>query len=295
MKRVYPYLDNSYKNNINTQTEQQDFLALIDDFVNQKQYVRITLLNWNENGIKEIEGELTSGSLSKDGASTVRRTGTLSATVNGSEYDVDDADMDFAINKKVFIEIGIKNYTNQYPDFPILWFPQGVFFITNFSISSSATTSVNISLNLKDKMAGLNGEIGGTFSATTILDEQDTQLEDGSYATTKVLVYNIISEMVNHIGGEPLNNIVIEDVPSRIQRVMRWMGENPLWMKQQGNINSGIYYDVSVDDHSGQSGWYKYIAGDDVGYVYDDFYYTDELIAAPGETVTGILDKLVQY
>ena len=295
MKRVYPYLNSPFKNNINTQNEQQDFLALIDEFVNQKQYVRITLLNWNEDGIKEIEGELTNGSLSKDGSSTVRRTGTLSATVNGTEYNVDDADMDFAINKKVFIEIGIKNYTDQYPDFPILWFPQGVFFITNFSIASSATTSVNISLNLKDKMAGLNGEIGGTFPATTILDEQDTQLEDGTYATTKVLVLNIISEVVNHIGGEPLANIVIEDVPPRIQRVMRWMGENPLWMKQQGDINSGIYYDVSVDDHSGQQGWYKYIAGDDVGYVYDDFYYTDELIAAPGETVTSVLDKLVQY
>ena len=57
MKRVYPYLNNPYKNNINTQNEQQDFLALIDEFVNQKQYVRITLLNWNEDGIKEIEGE----------------------------------------------------------------------------------------------------------------------------------------------------------------------------------------------------------------------------------------------
>lgn len=297
MRKVYPYLNNPYGNNLNTQRDSRTFLQKIDDFVNQKQYIRITLLDWQENGIKEIEGELTGGSITKDGASSVRRTCNFQATVSGTTYNVEDMEMDFAINKKVFIEVGVKNYTDEYPEYPIIWFPQGVFFISSVNLSSSATSQVNIALQLKDKMCNLNGEIGGTFTATTILDEVDTQQPDGTYATEKIKVIEIITEVVNHFGGEPLTNIVIEDVPPRIQRVMRWMGDTPLWMKQQGNVDTGIYYQVEVEppDEDNSFGWYQYVNGDDVGYIYDDFFYTGELVMAPGDNVCTALDALVQY
>lgn len=294
-RKNYPWLNSPWVNNINEQNERLNFLSLIDNFVNQKQYVRITLLNWNEDGIKEIAGELTSGTITKDGASSVRRTATLNATVSGGTYSVEDANMDFAINKKVFIEIGIENKSPYYTNYPIIYFPQGIFFISSFNISSSATTTVNIALQLKDKMASLNGDVGGVFPATTILDEMDTQLPDGTYATKKVLVIDIISEVVNHIGGELLTNIVVEDVPPRIQRVMQWNGENPLWMKRQGDINSGIYYEVEVEQPPNLEGWDQFNKGDDVGYIFDDFVYSEELVAAPGDSVTSVLDKLIQY
>lgn len=295
MRKTYPYLDNPWGINYNTQQDNANFLKQIDNFVNQKQYVRITLLNWQEDGIKEIEGELTNGSLTKDSSSTVRHTCSLNCSVNGGEYDIEQANMDFAINKKIYLEIGVKNYTKEYPEYPFLWFPQGVFFISSFNAQSSTTSAVNLSLQLKDKMAALNGEIGGTFPATTVLDEMDTQSPSGEFETKKVLVYDIIVEMVNHFGGEILSNIVIEDVPTRIQKIMKWTGSNPLWMKQQGNIDSGQYYDVTLNDPGDEDGWYQYIAGDDVGYIRTDFVYDDELVAAPGETVTSVLDKIVAY
>ena len=89
--------------------KKRDFLATIDDFINQRQYIRLTLLNWDENPIKEIQGEITSGNMTKDGTSAVRRSASLSCSVNGGEYTIEDGNMDFAINKKIFIEIGIKN------------------------------------------------------------------------------------------------------------------------------------------------------------------------------------------
>ena len=70
-------------------------------------------------------------------------------------------------------------------------------------------------------MAGLNGDVGGVFPATTVLDEVDTQSPTGAYISQKVLIYDIIQEVVHHWGGEDLNNIVIEDVPLRIKRVMK--------------------------------------------------------------------------
>lgn len=299
MRKEYKYLQDPWYEDANGQKERRNFLALIDSFVNQKQYVKITLLNWSEEPLKEIEGELSSGTLSKDGSSSVRRTCQLSATVSRGEYDVEDSEMDFAINKKIFIEIGVKNYTDQYPEYPILWFPQGVFFISDFAITSSASSTVNISLTLRDKMCGLNGVVGGTFQSVTILDEVDTQNASGQFVSEKVLVYNIIQEVVHHFGGEDLNNIVIEDVPLRIKRVMKWAGDNPIWMVPAENTSAqagNLWYSVELEEPSNKpSGTLQIVNGTDAGYIFDDFYYTDELIANAGETVTSVLDKLVQY
>ena len=299
MRKEYKYLQDPWYEDANGQKERRNFLALIDSFVNQKQYVKITLLNWSEEPLKEIEGELSSGTLSKDGSSSVRRTCQLSATVSRGEYDVEDGEMDFAINKKIFIEIGIKNYTDQYTEHPILWFPQGVFFISDFAITSSASSTVNISLTLRDKMCGLNGVVGGTFQSVTILDEVDTQNASGQFVSEKVLVYNIIQEVVHHFGGEDLNNIVIEDVPLRIKRVMKWAGDNPIWMVPAENTSAqagNLWYSVELEEPSNKpSGTLQIMNGTDAGYIFDDFYYTDELIANAGETVTSVLDKLVQY
>ena len=299
MRKEYPYLQDSWYEDANSQKQRRNFLATIDNFLNQKQYVRITLLNWTEEPIKEIQGELSSGTISKDGSSSVRRTCQLSAAISRGEYDVEDADMDFAINKKIFIEIGVKNYSDQYLDYPILWFPQGVFFISSFAINSSTSSTVNISLTLKDKMCGLNGEVGGVFQSVVILDEMDTQSPSGQFVTEKVLIYDLIQELVHHWGGEDLNNIVIEDVPLRIKRVMKWTGDNPMWMVPQidGGIGSeNLWYLVETEEPAEKpSGTMQKLNGDDVGYIFDDFYYTGELTANAGETVTSVLDKLVQY
>lgn len=301
MRRYYPYLQNPFNRNLNELQDTNNFLRKIDDIVNQRQYFRITLLNWEEEPLKEIQGDIVSGSMTKDGSSSVRRTASLTISVDGNSYTLDDANMDFAINKKIFLEIGIKNDTDEFVDYPILWFPQGVFFIGEFSISSSSTTSVNISLNLKDKMCILNGDVGGKLPATTIFDEVDTQDPSGTYIAEKVLVYNIIQEAVNHFGGEDLNNIIIEDVDSKIRRVVKWTGDNPLYLVHTGEINGGIVNDSSTyiaqtEKPSVESAIYRTCHnGDDIGYVYDDFTYIGELTMGTGDTVCGLLDNIVSY
>lgn len=306
MRKYYPYLRDSYLVNTDLDRKNQNFLSKISKFINQKQYVQITLLDWQENPIKQIEGELVSGSITKDGKSSVRRTCTFSCVVGNGDYSIDDGKSDFAINKKIFVEFGIRNDTNEYPEYPILWFPQGVFFISNVNISSATTSAVNISLTLKDKMCMLNGEIGGTFTATTILDTMDTQLPSGAYISKKVLIYNLIQELVNHFGGEDINNIVIDDVPLRIQRVMRWTGETPLYMveykSESGSEQESLQnltFDVDFDALSDKNPddnitptVTAFVLNDDVGYVYDDFVLTGELVAAPGDNVCSILDQI---
>lgn len=296
MRKEYPYLNNLWIETEQGVLEKREFLAQLDDFVNQKRYAKLTLLTWDEKPIKDISGEITSGNITKDGSSAVRSTCTLGTSVDATSYSVEDANADFAVNKKIFVEVGIKNYTKEYPEYPILWFPQGVFFIKAFSCNTSTTTAMNISLTLNDKMAMLNGDVGGKFPATTILDEEDTQTETGEYATQKVQVYRIIQECVNHFGGEDLNNIVIEDVPLRIKRVMRWTGDEPLYLVSNGGqAEAGtLSYDPTTTRPS--SGAFLQINnGDDAGYVYDDFVYDKELVMNAGQSVADALEQIKQY
>ena len=297
MRRTYPYLNDSFYEDANSALKRRNFLKTIDNFVNQKQYVRLTLLNWNEEPLKEIQGVIASGSLSKDGSSSIRRTCSLTASIDSGEYDIENMSYDFAINKKIFIEIGVENHSNQFLDYPILWFPQGVFFIASASASSSVSSAVSLQLTLKDKMCGLSGDVSGTFPAAVIFDEMDTQDASGAYVTKKVLVYDIIKELVNHYGGEDLNNIVIEDVPRRIKRVMKWTGSNPLYLvpKQSGSAGV-IWYAAYIDKpETLEDGTIEILSGQDCGYVYDDFVYDSELSANLGESVTSVLDKIKSY
>ena len=297
MRRTYPYLNDSFYEDANSALKRRNFLKTIDNFVNQKQYVRLTLLNWNEEPLKEIQGVIASGSLSKDGSSPIRRTCSLTASIDSGEYDIENMSYDFAINKKIFIEIGVESHSNQFLDYPILWFPQGVFFIASASASSSVSSAVSLQLTLKDKMCGLSGDVSGTLPSAVIFDEMDTQDASGAYVTKKVLVYDIIKELVNHYGGEDLNNIVIEDVPRRIKRVMKWTGSNPLYLVPKQSGSAGVvWYAAYIDKpETLEDGTIEILSGQDCGYVYDDFVYDSELSANLGESVTSVLDKIKSY
>lgn len=284
-----PYLENPYIANLNLEQDKRHFLAKIDDFINQKQYINITLLDWNENPIKEIDGVISSGSINKDGNSSVRRTASLSCSVDGGVYDIDNLRMDFSLNKKVFIEIGVENKTDRFPEWPILWFPQGVFYINSFSMNSATSSAVNLSLQLKDKMCLLNGDAGGKLPATVQFDTMTTQLADGTITDQKVLYYNIITELVHHWGGEDLNNIIIQDVPLRIRQIMQWNGTAPVYLLHQNDATVDESYQFSLEE---QPGYTRYEQGDDIGYVYADFVPTEEITGAAGDTVCTILDTI---
>ena len=229
----------------------------------------------------------------------------LSCQVSYGEYNVEDAEADFGLNKKIFVEIGVKNDSDDYLEYPILWFPQGIFFISSFGTASSTSGAVTINLSLKDKMAMLNGDIGGKLPALVVLDTMSTQLPTGQWVEQKVLIYEIIQELVNHYGGESLHNIIIQDVPTRIRKVMKWNGDTSLYMTQTADnhyyeisesepeaANQVMYYYTLTQPDEGD--YLTFNNGDDVGYIMSDFVIPDELTANAGESVTSVLDKIKQ-
>lgn len=73
-------------------------------------YAKIVALDWKENPIQEIQGNITAGSLSMNGDSAVRRTLSLTMNIN---VDLENIDSLIAINKKVKVALGLKTPFNE--------------------------------------------------------------------------------------------------------------------------------------------------------------------------------------
>lgn len=276
MRHDYEYLTDS------------NFLKAIDQMHIKEQYAKITILNWNEEPIQEIQGIVTGGNLNIDGKSSMRRTCNLSVFV-AEETDTNITDIDhlFSLNKKMYLEIGYLNITNEYKKYKMLWFPQGLYVMINPSLSHS-TAGTNISLTLKDKMCLLNGECGGVIPASTRFDEYETLDENGEWVIEKPRIAQIIRECVNHFGGEQLSKILISDIDDRIKMVMKWLGNTPLYLIGSGNART---FSTNYEDIDGQT-YETFEYGEDVGFIYTDFTYPGELISDAGSTVCTILDAI---
>jgi len=141
----------------------------------------------------------------------MRRTANITALVRNDQYSYIDIKKLLTLNKKIEILVGFKNNTNSYQDYPMLWFPQGIFVIIDLTINQS-TSGTSISLTLHDKMALLNGECGGLLPATTIFHEVEDISATGDSYIRNPTIYQIIQELVNHFGNEDLNKIIISDL-----------------------------------------------------------------------------------
>lgn len=272
-----------------------DFLQEIDELPIKEQFVKITILDWNENPIQDIQGKVISGNININGNSTIRRTCNLSMFVEESTLDYQNINQLISINKKVSIEIGFTNITQKYQQYKIIWFPQGIYVIINPSISHT-TSGTTIQLSLKDKMCLLNGECGGTFPASVTFSEMDTLDEEtGQIITVQPTIYQIIYELVHHFGGEQIGKIIISDVDQRIKQVMKWQSSEPLYIWKEKSYNNGkeeVTYQASLKQPPLNKNAQVYSNGYDIGYIYTDFVYPGQLIGDAGSTVCNILDKI---
>lgn len=287
------------------------FLQKIDGLKIKNKYAKITLLDWNETPIKDIESIVIGGNVNIDGASSMRRTCNLSVFLDKEHNDVTYVENNFSLNKKVKIAIGIENTTDEYTDDKIIWFPLGLYVISGCSLNRDVN-GLNVSLQLKDKMCLLNGDCGGTLPAAIVFNEYTSVTDSGDIQVYNPTIYRIILELVNHWGNEPLHKIIISDIDERIQRIMKWSGNTELYLYKTGQENDEMYtattdlstlqqfdnFGNTITDEDGNPQYYAYETynfGDDIGYTYTDFIYTEDLVNNPGESITSVLDKIVNY
>lgn len=286
MKYNYPYLKDSV------------FLKKFDKTKLKEQYIKLIVLTFDEIPVQQIEGKVLSGNFTIDGSSSMRRVGNLTMIADDIENDLTNTKYLLSINKKVEVLIGFVNTTDEYNDYPMLWFPQGTYVIIAPNISHSSN-GINISLTLHDKMSLLNGESGGVLPASVIFNEVEDIDENGNIQIREPTIYQIIQELVNHFGGEQLGKIIISDLDNRIKKVMKWTGSTLLYLYQEAAADGTIYNSFSTNydelaqrQASGGGKILEFSYGEDIGYILTDFVYPGELIGNAGDSVTTILDQI---
>lgn len=262
-----------------------DFLTQLDKLHMRVQYAKIILLSFkDEEPIKEIQGSITSGNLSVNGSSAIRRTINLTMLASIDNSNLEDIDNEISINKKIKVLIGYDNPLKSYKNYgDIIWFPCGLFVLSSANINRS-TSGWNISITGKDKMCLLDGTAGGTLPASITFHESLVQLDNGDVEIQYPTIFQIIYEAVNHWGGEAIENIIITDIDEEIKMLVRYMGDKPVYF-------SNDYQSLSFEAQEDYPHMFSY--GQDAGYKYTDFTYPGELVLNAGDTVVTLLDKIV--
>lgn len=261
-----------------------DFLMKLDKLNIRTHYAKIILLSFDEKPIREIQGNITAGSLSVNGSSSVRRTISLTMLANENNSDIENIDNEISINKKVKVFVGYNNPLKSYQQYgDIIWFPCGLFVLSSASIARS-TSGWTISISGKDKMCLLDGTAGGTFPGSITFHESYIQKDNEDIEIVYPTIFQIIYEAVNHWGGEDIQNIIITDIEETCKMLVKYIGDKPIYFS---NNYESMDFSPSADFP------HMISYGQDAGYKETDFTYPGELVLDAGDTVTSLLDKIV--
>ena len=172
--------------------------------------------------------------------------------------DVDITNTYWALKNKFKLEVGVENEIDpQYPE--IIWFKQGIFVFTSLNMNVQSN-NFTISLSGKDKMCLLNGEVGGSVNASTDfgkLEEYET-LENGEIVRNiiDIPIVDIIKNAIHAFAGEPLSNIILNDIDNYGLELLEYRGdkEHPMYMPRR--VDTG---EVSNMTTNGNQEYYKTI------------------------------------
>lgn len=204
----------------------KNFLKRLDLNRTKETYIKIISLTNEDLPVEEITGQATGGSINIDGTSSVRRSCSLSMTATKEDNII--TDKYWAYNHKFKLQIGLKNTIDRTQS-DIIWFDQGIYIISNFSISES-TSSLTISVQGKDKMCRLDGTISGSLPAQHDFGKEEIENADGSISFNLLPLYTIIREAVHEYAQEPMRNIIINDLDDYGYELMEYRGEKPMYL-----------------------------------------------------------------
>lgn len=219
----------------------QNFLSQLYEHNQREVYARITALNFQEEPLEQIEGRITQGSINIDGSSAVRRSCSLTMVAQ----NIDFTSYYWGFKNKIQLEIGLKNYIdNNYED--TIWFPQGIYIINTFNISQNVN-SFTISINGKDKMCLLNGDLGGSLTSSIDFGTmEDINTERDEVVKTDLPIKNIIREALHTWGREDYHNIIINDLEEAALELLEYRGDVPLYLMY--NVNQDRYTNFTLDE-----------------------------------------------
>lgn len=266
----------------------KEYMYDLDNMSIKTLYVKIILMTFNEEPIREIQGYATGGSITVNGSAALRRTISLQMYADEQINNLENVNNLISINKKFKIYVGYKNmalkWIEKYGE--ITWFPLGLFLVSDASISRSSS-GVNVNVTGKDKMCLLDGSVGGMFPASVTFHEIYNKDENGDIYITNPTIFQIIQEAVVHYGKENISNVVINDLDEVAKMLVKYNGDTPIWFTD--NYNSFVISDNAVEGFPN-----RYSYGQDIGYMETPMTYPGELVFDAGNTVVNLLDKICE-
>lgn len=310
-----------------------EFLMALDKLNVRTHYAKLVLLSFDEKPIKEIQGNVTSGSLSVNSSSAIRRTISLTMLASTDNADLENIDNEISINKKVRAEVGFRN-----PFFTIGEDVEGIkarLAAMQKEISTLANKKKRTTAEDRE-LTRLNEQVVmvryksygptiwfpcGLFVLSSASTSRDTQGWNISITGKDKMVM-----LDGTVGGTlPASTSFHErwleidatgDVQERqkptifqiiYEAVNHWGGEpienivitdldEEVKMLVRYMGDKPIYFN---DEYEALSFEYTsdfrnmYSYGDDVGYEMTDFTYPEELILKAGDTVVTLLNKIV--
>lgn len=216
------------------------FIDKLEHFHHRVVYARIIALTFDELPVESIEGRITTGTISIDGNSAVRRTCNL--TLVASKLNINE--YYWGLKSKIAVEVGLENHINdKYPS--VIWFPQGIYILNTFN-TSYTTNNYQITISGKDKGCLLNGEIGGILPGEVRFDSIRTYNKDFTeYTEEKLPIKSIIREMIHTYIGEPYHNIIINDVDDYGVELLEYRGSDS-FIYYFRNINNDAYTNITT-------------------------------------------------
>ena len=309
----------------------KEFLKELDKIPLKEIFAEVYALNSDDEVLESIEGRITSGTINIDGASSVRRT--CSLTLVADELNIHE--YYWGLHTKFKLAIGVKNDIDpKYPD--IIWFKQGIFVISSFT-TSQALSNYTISIQGKDKMSKLNGEMGGVITSLTHDFGKVLEIaQDGSYTEEDLKLKDIITAAVHQFANEPMHNIIVNDLEDQGLELLEYRGKDPFYLLLNESTGEPFNIDfngsdknytnaytgekISLDsipanqynplfdlESTGSIDNYLRIRddkgviysvakieyGQTAGYRMTPLVYAGDLILNAGEPVTAMLDKII--
>ena len=304
------------------------FLNQLFSYPNREIYARITALNFQEKGMEFIEGRVTGGSINIDGNSIVRRT----CSINLVAQNVNINQFYWGLYNKFNLEIGLKNNLNKnYPD--IIWFKQGIYIITNFnttydvnnyniSISgkdkmcllngdvagalphttdfgveeyddgyTKTYTNIKIRTILTEMLQNFGNEL---IQNIVINDLEDVGMDLLEYRgdVPLFLLKNSNTDLITNITMDGNLNCFIADTkePTTIGDESKIVYNTLSDLSDLKANGTEIYFDDQLEE---KYTIVKLTYGALAGYRLTELVYAGDLIANAGESITSVLDKIV--
>lgn len=186
------------------------FLEKLYEHNIRRVHTKVELLAWDEKVMGEIDGIVTGGSYAVDGTSPVRRNVNLTLSVIDRDDRLVFEYLD--LSKKVRLWAGLENFTDEHPEDEIIWFNLGAYVLIEPSYSHN-TDEIRMTLQAQDKMALLNGVIGGVFNTATSFTQRDSKTgETHSLSWREIFYY-----AATIFGEEDPSKVVIDSVPDFVR------------------------------------------------------------------------------